>query len=246
MSHPFDLSGKTVLVTGATSGLGYQTAVSIAEMGGRVVITGRREELLANALSELTGEGHTACPADLTSAEDRERLISQLPPLDGIAHCAGITLLHPFKFSDEARFHQVYSINVEAPFFLTQKILKDKLLLNGASIVFVSSLAPFTGTKGHSIYAGTKASVIALARVLAHELAPSRIRANSIAPAMVKTAVVEGFIQQVSPERAAADEARYPLGYGEPRDVANAIIFFLSSASKWITGSNLIMDAGLT
>ena len=133
MSHPFDLTGKTILVTGATSGLGYQTAVSIAEMGGRVVITGRREELLNRALTELAGDGHAACPADLTSAEDRERLISQLPPLDGIAHCAGITLLHPFKFSDEARFHQVYSINVEAPFFLTQKILKDKLLLNGAS-----------------------------------------------------------------------------------------------------------------
>ena len=246
MSHPFDLTGRTILVTGATSGLGYQTAVSIAEMGGRVVITGRREELLAKTLSDLEGEGHLACPADLTSAEDRDRLISQLPPLNGIAHCAGLTLLHPFKFSDEARFQQVYSINVEAPFFLTQKILKGKLLLNEASIVFVSSLAPFTGTKGHSIYAGSKASIIALARVLAHELAPSRIRANSIAPAMVKTAVVEGFIQQVSSERAEADEARYPLGYGEPRDVANAIIFFLSSASKWITGSNLIMDAGLT
>ena len=246
MSHPFDLTGRTVLVTGATSGLGRQTALSIAEMGGRVVITGRRGELLAQTLGELAGEGHAVCTADLTLPEDRERLVGQLPPLDGIAHCAGITLLHPFKFSDEARFHQVYAINVEAPFFLTQKILKERRLQNEGSIVFVSSLAPFTGTKGHSIYAGSKASVIALARVLAHELAPSRIRANSIAPAMVKTAVVEGFIQQVSPERAASDEARYPLGYGEPRDVANAIVFFLSSASKWITGSNLIMDAGLT
>jgi NAD(P)-dependent dehydrogenase (short-subunit alcohol dehydrogenase family) len=246
MTHPFQLTGKTILVTGATSGLGMQAAVSISEMGGTVVITGRRKEKLEETLSLLVGSGHRACAADLTVAQERDELVAQLPALDGIAHCAGITLLHPFKFSDEEKFHKVYATNVEAPFYLTQKVLKAKKLLPEASLVFISSLAPFTGTKGHAIYAGTKASIISLARVLAHELASTRIRANSIAPAMVKTSVVEGFIAQVSPEVAARDEARYPLGYGNPRDVANAIVFFLSRGSKWITGSNLIMDAGLT
>ena len=246
MSHPFDLSGKTFLVTGATAGLGRQTAISISEMGGRVIVTGRREDRLAEVLSALMGAGHRSLKADLNIGTERDALVEQLPQLDGVAHCAGVTLLHPFKFSDEARYRSVYAANLDAPFFLTQKIYNTQRLLPGASLVFVSSLAPFTGTKGHAIYAGTKAGVVALARVLAHELAPDHIRSNSIAPAMVKTEVVTAYIAQVSEERALADEARYPLGYGEPRDVANAIVFFLSSASKWITGSNLIMDAGLT
>jgi len=246
MSHPFDLTGKTILVTGATSGLGRQTAISVSKMGAKVVIAARREELLNKTFLELAGEGHLAIRTDLTSAEDRNALIARLPLLNGIAHCAGLTLLHPFKFSDEARFRELYSINVEAPFFLTQGILRKKLLVNGGSIVFVSSLAPFTGTKGHSIYAGTKAAILGLSRVLAHELAPSKIRSNTICPGMVRTEVVDGFMDQISPELVAADMARYPLGYGESEDVANTIIFFLSEASKWITGSNLIMDGGHT
>ena len=246
MNNPFSLAGKTILVTGATAGLGRQAAITASRMGARVFLTGRNEARLNRTRAELDGSNHFALPADLVQMEQRDALAAKLPALDGIAHCAGVTLLHPFKFSDERRYREVYAINVEAPLFLTQRLFKNKRLNNGASIVFVASLGAFIGARGHAIYAGSKAAVVGIMRVLAHELAVSGIRANCVSPGMVKTEVVEGFAQQVSSEVVAADEARYPLGYGTPDDVANAVGFFLAPASKWITGTNLIMDGGLT
>lgn len=246
MTHPFSLSGKTVLVTGATAGLGRQTAITAAQMGARVIVTGRNEERLAATHTQLEGSAHLAIAANLVDEKEREALVSQLPALDGLVHCAGVTLLHPFKFSDEKRYREVYAINVEAPLFLTQRLFKNKRLTNGGSIVFIASLGAFIGARGHSIYAGSKAAIVGIMRVLAHELAGNGIRVNCLSPGMVKTEVVDGFAQQVSAEVVAADEARYPLGYGTPEDVANTAVFYLAPASKWITGTNLIMDGGLT
>ncbi len=246
MSHAFSLTGRTVLVTGATAGLGRNTAIHAARMGATLVISGRNEERLAATLAQLEGEGHRALPADLTDPAARDTLAADMPPLDGVVHCAGLTLLHPFKFIDEARYRTIYAINVEAPLFLTQRLYKARKLKPGGSIVFISSMAPRVGTKGHSIYAGSKSALYGISRVLSHELALAKVRVNTLSPAMVKTEVTEGFEQQLSPELLAADEARYPLGYGEPEDVANAVIFFLAPASKWITGVDLVMDGGLT
>ena len=246
MNQPFSLEGKTILVTGATAGIGRQTAISISEMGARVVLTGRDESRLAETLAALRGGDHRALAADLVPQERRDALAEKLPALDGIAHCAGVTLLHPFKFSDERRYREVYAINVEAPLFLTQRLFKHRKINNGGSIVFIASLGAFIGARGHSIYAGSKAAIVGIMRVLAHELAGNGIRVNSVSPGMVKTEVVTGFAEQVSAEVVAADEARYPLGYGTPEDVAHTVGFFLAPASKWITGTNLIMDGGLT
>jgi NAD(P)-dependent dehydrogenase (short-subunit alcohol dehydrogenase family) len=246
MSTPFSLAGKTVLVTGATAGIGRQTAIIVAQAGARVVATGRNVEKLADTFAQLApGAEHLSTPADLTQIEDRDRLAKELPALDGIVHCAGLTLLHPFKFSDERRFHEIYAINVEAPLFLTQRLHKARKLNHGASLVFISSISPDVGTKGHAIYSGSKAALHGISRVLAHELAPLKIRSNCLSPGMLKTEVAEGMANQISPELLALDEARYPLGYGTAEDVGNAAVFFLSPASKWITGANLIMDGGL-
>lgn len=246
MNNPFSLSGRTVLVTGATAGIGRQTAISVSAMGARVILTGRDEARLAATRAELHGDDHLAIPADLVEQEQRDALAEKMPALDGIAHCAGVTLLHPFKFSDERRYREVYAINVEAPLFLTQRLFKHRKLSNGGSIVFIASLGAFIGARGHSIYAGSKAAIVGIMRVLAHELSGNAIRVNCVSPGMVKTDVVTGFAEQVSPEVVAADEARYPLGYGTPEDVAHTVGFFLAPASKWITGTNLVMDGGLT
>ena len=246
MTHPFSLYGKTILVTGATAGLGRQTAITAAFMGARVIVTGRNEERLQETAAQLEGSGHLTFAADLTQQDAREKLVAMLPAVDGIAHCAGVTLLHPFKFSDEKRYREVYAINVEAPLFLTQRLFKYRKISNGGSIVFIASLGAFIGARGHSIYAGSKAAIVGISRVLAHELAGNAIRVNCVSPGMVKTEVVTGFAEQVSAEVVAADEARYPLGYGTPEDVANTVVFYLAPASKWITGTNLIMDGGLT
>jgi len=245
MNNPFSLEGKTILVTGATAGLGRQTAVTASHMGARVIITGRNEMRLEDTMSKLAGSGHQAIPAELTQAVAREQLVEALPSLDGIAHSAGLTLLHPFKFTDEKRYREIYAINVEAPMFLTQRLFKHRKLNNGGSIVFISSLGAFRGVVGHSVYAGSKAALVGLSRVLAHELSNLKIRSNCISPGMVRTEVVEAFAQQLSPEAQAADEAGYPLGYGTPEDVANAVVYFLSPASRWVTGTNFIMDGGL-
>ncbi len=243
---PFHLIGKTILVTGATGGIGRQTAIAASQMGAEVILTGRNEAKLNAALAALAPGSHSAIPADLAHEQNRDEFVAKLPPLDGVAHCAGLTLLHPFKFSDEKRYRELYAINVEAPLFLTQRLSKTRRIKNGGSIVFVASLAPFTGTRGHSIYAGSKSALFGISRVLAHELSGSGIRSNCLSPGMVKTDVVEGFVQQLSADVVAADEARYPLGYGLPEDVANTVVFYLSPASRWITGTNLIMDGGLT
>ncbi len=243
--NPFSLTGRTVLVTGATAGLGRQTAISVAQAGARVVITGRDDQRLAHTLAALHGTDHVSAKADLTVPAERSRLAAELPALDGLVHCAGLTLLHPFKFNTERRYQEVYAINVEAPLFLTQQLAKSRKLNPGASIVFISSISPNVGTKGHSIYAGSKGALNGISRVLAHELSGQKIRSNCLSPGMVKTEVAEGMAEQITPELLAQDEARYPLGYGTPEDVANAAIFFLSPASKWITGTNLIMDGGL-
>jgi NAD(P)-dependent dehydrogenase (short-subunit alcohol dehydrogenase family) len=246
MTNPFDLSGKTILVTGATAGLGRQSAVTASFMGARVIITGRNEEKLERTFKTLHGEGHTALVADFAEAVNRDAFADELPALDGIAHCAGATLLQPLQFITEKRFREIYTINVEAPLFLTQRILKKRKLNKGGSLAFISSIAAFRGALGHSIYAGSKAALVGIVRVLAHELAGLKIRANCISPGMVKTEVAEGLAQQLSPEAVAADEATYPLGYGTPEDVANAVVYFLSPASRWVTGTNFIMDGGLT
>ena len=159
MTHPFSLEGKTVLVTGATAGIGRATAQIVARAGARVVATGRNVQKLDDTFLRLEGNGHRRVSADLTRIEDRDRLALELPALDGIVHCAGLTLLHPFKFSDERRYCEVYAINVEAPLFLTQRLHKAKKLNPGASLIFISSISPDVGTKGHAIYSGSKAAL---------------------------------------------------------------------------------------
>jgi NAD(P)-dependent dehydrogenase (short-subunit alcohol dehydrogenase family) len=245
--QPFSLTGRTVLVTGASAGLGRATAISASDAGARVIITGRNAANLAETYALLaTGAAHHSISADLAQPEDRERLVAELPALDGLVHSAGVAQLHPFKFSDVARYRDSYSINVEAPFFLTQSLLKARKINRAASIVFISSISPIVGSKGHAIYAGTKSALQGISRVLAHELAAQRIRSNCLSPAMIKTAMNDRLADHISPELRDADEARYPLGYGEPEDVANTVVFYLAPASKWITGTNLIMDGGLT
>lgn len=245
MTNPFSLEGKTVLITGTTAGLGRQSAITASQMGARVIITGRNQERLEDTFSKLHGSNHLAIAADLTDQQAREELVKKLPPLDGIAHSAGGTLLHPFKFIDEKRYREIYAINVEAPMFLTQRLFKARKLNREASIIFIASISATTGPIGHSIYAGSKAALLGIVRVLARELAALRIRANCISPAMVRTEVVDALVSHLSPDVIVADEAAYPLGYGTADDVANAVVYFLSPASRWVTGTNFIMDGGL-
>ncbi|MEO5645637.1 MAG: SDR family oxidoreductase [Bacteroidia bacterium] len=241
---PFHLDRKTILVTGASSGIGRQIAISAAQMGATLVLTGRNEQELNKTLSELTGENHTIIPADLLLQGDREKLANEIPLVDGIVNCAGIVTPFPAKFLDQEKLDQTLNINYEAPVLMMAAILKKKKINRDASLVFLSSISGQHPHKGGAAYAGSKAAIESFVKVLALELYPQGIRANYISPAMVKTPMYDKAAEQMSTEEMDKHVSKYPLGAGLPEDVANAAIYLLSPASRWVTGINLILDGG--
>ncbi len=246
MINPFSLEGRTVLVTGASSGIGRTTAIECSQMGANVIITGRDQARLDEVFSELEGEGHQAVIADLTQEEQLQGLLGQLPVVDGVVLCAGQGTVVPFKMADRKKQDPIFEINYFAPVELLRQLLKKKKLANGASVVFVSSIGGVDSiTIGNSIYGASKAALNSAMRFCALELAPKKIRVNSVCPGMVNTKLIKGGA--VSEEQHQADMQKYPLKrYGEPEDVANGIIYLLSNASSWVTGHSLVIDGGYT
>jgi NAD(P)-dependent dehydrogenase (short-subunit alcohol dehydrogenase family) len=250
MINPMDLSGCFVLVTGASSGIGRDTAVLLSELGARIVITGRHADRLDHTLSQLAGTGHSVEPFDLNSVEQIpgwvKAVAAKAGPFNGMAHCAGLHYQGPLKVLDPLRFERLQRINVTASMMLAKGLRQRGCCAPGASLVFLSSVTGLVGQPGIAAYAAGKAALLGLARCLALELAGEQIRVNCIAPAMVKTEMAEEFFRSLSPEQVGAIERAHPLGIGRPRDVANAVAFLLSDAARWITGSVLVVDGGFT
>jgi NAD(P)-dependent dehydrogenase (short-subunit alcohol dehydrogenase family) len=242
---PFSLEGKNVLVTGASSGIGRATAIACSQQGARVFVTGRNEARLTETLSMLAGEGHEAVVCELTSDEDVKALTDRLPKLNGIVHCAGTQHTCITKMLNKSVLEGLMDTNFFSAAVLNAALMKARLLVKGASVVFVSSAAASRVAEvGNAAYSASKGALTAYSRVLAVELAPRNIRVNTVAPGMVRTALMEKF--DVTEEEFLENEKQYPLGYGKPEDVAYAIVFLLSDASRWITGTELLMDGGLT
>jgi len=243
--NAFDLTGKTVLVTGASSGLGKQTAITASEYGARVVITGRNAARLEETYQLLHGEGHLQFLADLTIQADIDRLVAGLPVLDGLVHSTGISELSPARFITEAVISRTFRISFDASVLLTAGILgKKKLTKSNSSIVFISTISTRYPFVGGAMYIGAKAALEAYARVLALELAGRGTRVNCIAPAFVRTPMLDETAENFSREVVDKIEQRQMLGLGDPTDVANTIVFYLADASKWVSGTNLILGGG--
>lgn len=246
MYNPFSLENKKILVTGASSGIGKAIAIECSKMGARVIITGRNEERLAETYRELVGEHPAYIVADLTKEEDIERLVAKTENLNGLVNCAGLTIPKPFKFLQESDIETVMTVNFNAPLLLTQRLVKKKKLEKGASVVFISSIS---GTKvsyiAGSIYSASKGAINGLCKGLALELASQQIRVNTVVPGMVETNIVSGG--EIAEEQFEIDRKKYPLKrYGKPEEVAYAVVYLLSGASGWVTGSNLLIDGGYT
>ena len=242
--NPFSLRGKTILVTGASSGIGKEIAIVCSKMGAEVVVTGRNVERLSQTYSQLSGINNLQYAADLTDTFQIEQLVSQLPSLTGVVHCAGIGDRSLLKMIKEDNLTKVMRTNFESPVLLQKVLLKRKKLIPSASIVFVASRAPFAPKIGNGVYAASKGALIAYAKVLGLEVANQLMRVNCICPAMVWTEFVERDSQLTGVDYHEAEKA-YPLKrYGQPEDIANLAVYLLSDASSWMTGSCIDITGG--
>ena len=242
--NPFSLEGKIILVTGAAGGIGRATSLECAKLGARLVLTDINEAGLAETLSMLPGEGHSYVVTNLTVQDELDALVAGLPQLDGFVSNAGITKPTPVKFINKDDLDRIMSINTFAPIYLTQRLLKKKKFNAGASLVFTVSVGGvFTTAPGNAMYGASKGALQVFVRNVALEGAP-RIRCNSVNPGMVNTNLAG---RSYSDEDKARDIETYPMKrYGEPKDVALAIVYLLSDASSWVTGHSLIIDGGKT
>ena len=255
--NPFSLEGKTVFVTGASSGIGQAIALACSRMGARVVITGRdtarlqatydmlerRDEPVSN--EELDTDSHIQLVGDLTDEISLRQIVTELPKLDGVAFCAGTLSSVLTDAVTMAEAKALFDVNYFSTIELAANLRASKKIKKGASLVFISSIAADSNAEpGNALYGATKAAIKSYSRVMASELSRRKIRVNSVSPGIVRTPLLKKFA--ADEEEMLEDEKKYPLGFGTPDDVANAVVYLLSDASAWMTGSDIKIDGGRT
>lgn len=245
--NPFTLEGKTILVTGASSGIGKATAIECAKMGAKLVITGRNEARLNEVYNSLEGEGHIQVIADLSNDEEIQRLVDEIPVLNGCVNNAGYNVMSVIPFIKKDELGRIMNVNLTAPIMLTHLLVKKKKMAKDSSIVFTSSIsARGRNSVGNSMYSATKGGLSSFMKNAALELAAKRIRCNAVLPGMVETPLKEGKAN-VTEEQWEINRQLYPLKrFGKPEEIAYGIIYLLSDASAWVTGTELVIDGGLT
>lgn len=243
--NPFSLSGKTILVTGASSGIGQATAIECSKMGAKLVITGRNAERLQGTMNQLEGNGHQQIAADLSDAQGIEKVVAESLPLNGLVNNAGFTSRQLIPFINDDVLFNMFAVNAIAPIKLVHRLVKCKKILRDSSVVFTSSISGRgMCAPGVSIYSATKGAVSAFMRNAALELAAKKIRFNSVAPGMVETPL-KAAETEVTEEQWIKDRDNHPLKrFGQPTDIAHAIIYLLSDASSWVTGTEIVVDGG--
>ena len=243
MNNPFSLEGKTILVTGASSNIGRQIAIKCSEMGAKMIVSARSEERLKETIAAMEGDGHQITESDLSDAEQIPVLVEQLPELDGIVMCAAIFRTTPIRNNRRKYTEEMFNTNTFANIDLVQLLLKNKKIKDGGSILFISSVAAYRPYAGNALYSATKGAINSFCQVLAIEQGSKKIRANCISPGIIKRdlKVKEWAVTQ---EELAKEEARFPLGFGHTEDIAYAAVYMMSDASKWVTGTNMVVDGG--
>jgi len=245
MHNPYSLKGKIVLVTGASSGIGKATAVECSKMGATVIITARNEERLKETLHSLEGDGHQMILCEMTNEEELEALAETVPVLDGVVFNAGINKLVAIRQIKAVDLNNIFAVNTFSPIILLQKLTKKKKVADAASIVYTSSISGVgAAAVGESMYIASKGAVSTFVKAAALEFAKKGIRVNAVCPGMVQTNMSDAYDLNEGDNE---DLKNYPMGrYAAPEDIAWGIIYLLSNASNWVTGTNLIIDGGLT
>ena len=233
---------KTILVTGASSGIGRAIAIACAKCGNTVVLTGRNITRLEETRAQMVGDEHIIIPADLTDEAQRRALAEKLPVLNGVVHCAGIGSRVLCKMLEQDDVQHVMEANFAAPVLLQTALIQEKKMAANSSIVFMASAAANMPSVGNAIYSASKGALISYAKCLALELAPRKIRVNCISPAMVWTDLA---LVGATEEQLHEAEQAYPLKrYARPEDIAPMAVYLLSDAAAWITGSNYELTGG--
>lgn len=249
MINPMDLSGKNILVTGASSGIGKGIAILLSQVGANVIMAARNEERLKESLNALEPGNHSYYMIDLNNLNEIEGMLDKVcsdgRKLNGIVHSAGISRTIPIQYLKMDDLKNIMSINFYSFMELVKHFSKRKYNENGGSIVAVSSISSQVGARGLSAYCASKGALDSAIRSMALELAPKNIRINSVAPGMIKTQIYDGLIELVNNKDFETDlKKRQIMGLGEPEDVASATAFLLSDASKFITGTSMVVDGG--
>lgn len=242
--NPFSLLDKTILITGASSGIGQTTAIECSKMGAKLIITGRNEQRLKETFDHLEGEGHKMISLDLSTMEGVNQLVDFVPILDGMLNNAGVTTAKPVGFLSDKELRRIFDINLYSPILLTNLIVKKKKIRKGGSIVFTSSIGRYMVAPGNSMYSSSKGALSSFMKAAALELSSKNIRCNAVLPGMIETPIMKGK-ESISEEQWEANKLLYPLKrFGKPEEVAWLIVYLLSNASCFVTGSEIVIDGG--
>lgn len=243
-----DLTGRNIVITGASSGIGQANAILSSKLGAKVTIIGRDKEKLEVTLSQMEGEGHLVFPMDITNFDQIDDLISEVVKkngkINGFIHSAGIEMTRPLKILKQENLQDVFAVNVFAAFEFAKAIAKNKNIDNSASFVFISSIVGILGQPGKIAYSASKGALLSGCKSMALELVGRNIRVNSVLPAVVETDMSNQIMESIGEEGRENVLKMHPMGFGKVEDIANMCVFLLSDASKWITGAEFIVDGG--
>ncbi len=250
MFNPFTLENKTILVTGASSGIGRQCAIDFSKMGAKVILVGRNEDRLKDVLSNMVGDGHLYYVYDLADLNGIKGLISTMVcdsnKFDGFVHSAGIELTKSIKFLTPEDYETVYRVNSLSAFELVHQLSSVKNFNKNGSIVLIASITSLIARGGVAAYSASKGAIVSAARVMSLELSQRNIRVNVISPGTVLTPLMQNYLSTLNKDDYNKRIEGFPLGLGETSDISNACIYLLSDASRWVTGQNLVVDGGYT
>ncbi|WP_291321197.1 SDR family oxidoreductase [Desulfonatronospira sp.] len=250
-NHSFSLKNKNIVITGASSGIGRQCAVECAFGGARVILIARNRQNLIAAMDDMPGDRHIALPVDLTefdglAASIREG-IAGIEKVHGLVHAAGLQMTCALNQMNIDRYRSLFDINVFAGLEIARIVTHRKFIpQDGSSLVFISSTMAAAGRPGLTGYSATKGALLSAARSMAMELASKKVRVNCVSPGLIMTQMMQDVFSTLTPEQVSQRRQGYALGLGRPRDIADACVFLLSDAARWITGANIPVDGGYT
>ncbi len=248
MYNLVDLSNKHIVISGASSGIGREVAILVNKLGAKVSLIGRKKETLESLIQDLQGHENQFYEFDVTNYIEIDNLVSRIVAtngiIDGFVHSAGIEMTRPLKMLKIEHYREVFDINTFSALEITKSIAKNSNISTNASIIYISSIVGILGQPGKTAYSASKGALIAAAKCLALELAPKGIRVNTILPALVETDMSSKILASLTEEGKNNILKMHPLGFGRPIDIANSAAFLLSSAARWITGSEFLIDGG--